>query len=98
MARVRMVTRTVSETIATVMCVDVTTGDTIIKDFNLASISEPTAVLKALKKSHETDTFKVVYVQSVRTEETLYGMTEADFIKAAKKLPPRSVSTEDEQE
>lgn len=95
MARERMVTRTVTTTTCEVMCVNVTTAEVKVKDYILTGEqTEPTA-LKLLKKLYETETEKIVTVNSVSLNETLYGMSELDFIKLAKVLPPR---TKTEQE
>lgn len=94
MARERMVTRTVSETTVTVMCVNVTTAEMENKVYTLGQVSNQSDALKALKKLYETDTFKLVAVVSMEVTEQLYGMTEVEFIKLARKLPPRSTTTE----
>lgn len=94
MARERMVTRTVSETTVTVMCVNVTTAEMENKVYTLGQVSNQSDALKALKKLYETDTFKLVAIVSMTVSEQLYGMTEVEFIKLARKLPPRSGATE----
>lgn len=91
MARERMVTRTVELTVAEVMTLNTATAEVATVTYKVGGTFKDTnAVLKAVKKLHETDTFKCVAVQSVSTEEVLYGMPEAEFIKLAKVLPPRS--------
>lgn len=95
MARERMVTRTVELTIAEVMTLDTTTAkvETIAYEVG-GGLTEEKAVLKAIKKLHETDTFKCVAVQSITIKEVLYGMSEIEFIKHANILPPRSAKSE----
>ena len=96
MARERMVTRTVELTIAEVMTLDTTTAEVQIIPYEIGGgLTDNAAILKAVKKIHETDTFKCVAVQSVSVKEILYGMTEIDFIKHAKVLPPRTGNTND---
>lgn len=91
MARERMVTRTVELTIAEVMCLNTTTAEVQVRSFEIGGgLTEEKAILKAVKKLHETDTFKCVALQSVSVKEILYGMTEIDFIAHAKVLPPRT--------
>ena len=99
MARERIVTRTVELTIAEVMTLDTTTAkvETIAYEV-VGGLTEEKAVLKAVKKLHETDTFKCVAVQSISTKEILYGMAEIDFIKYAKVLPPRKSNDVDSNE
>ena len=46
-------------------------------------------MMKKIVPIVESDTVKAVHVQSVTTEETLYGMTEQEFIEQAHILPPR---------
>lgn len=96
MARERMVTRTVELTVAEVMTLDTTTAEVRIIPYEIGGgLTDNAAILKAVKKLHETDTFKCVAVQSVSVEEILYGMTEIDFIKHAKILPSRTGNTND---
>ena len=91
MARERMVTRTVELTVCEVMCVDVTTAQVAIKDMTVSGkFDDDTSLIKAIKKAHETDTNKVVAIQSKSVQEVLYGMPEVEFIKLAKVLPPRT--------
>lgn len=100
MARVRMVTRTIEVVSVKVICLDVKTVETTIKDLELTGVatSDTEKVLKALKKEYETDEFKVVAIQSIETREEMYGLTELDFLKYATKLDPttrKMLETED---
>ena len=95
MARERMVTRTVELTIAEVMCLNTVTAEVQIHAFEIGGgLTEEKAIMKAVKKLHETDTFKCVALQGVSVREILYGMSEADFIAHAKVLPPRTKTEE----
>lgn len=90
MARERMVTRTVEVSICEVMCMDTTKAEVQIHTFEIGGgLTEEKAILKAIKKAHETDTFKCVALSKVTTKETLYGMPEDKFIELATILPPR---------
>lgn len=90
MARERMVTRTVTETVAEIMCLNVVTCEVSISTFTYTGeFATNEELLKTAKKISETKDFKLVHVNSATTKETLYGMTETDFIKLAKVLPPR---------
>lgn len=92
MARERMVTRTVNVTEVEAICMEIVTVETQIKTLELSgTYKDQKDMLKALKKAYETDTFKVVAIQTVNEKEILYGMPEIEFIKLAKVLPPRSV-------
>ena len=91
MAREKMVTRTVTATVAKVMVVEIASAKAYTTEITLTGVFKDNAdLLKTLKKN---DTNELVYVAIVSTEtkETLYGMPESEFIKYAKELPPRPV-------
>ena len=89
MARERMVTRTIEETVVVALCMEVSTASVKEMTYTLGQQNDDAAILKALKKQYETDDFKVVAIKSKTVSEKLYGMSEADFIKFAKVLPAR---------
>lgn len=90
MARQPMVTRTIQTTHATVLCMDIQNGEPCNKDIVLPrTYKDDNAVLKAVKKVIDTDGIKAVHVVHTSVQETLYGMTEQDFIAHATVLPPR---------
>lgn len=90
MARIRMVTRTVIETLATCMCVSVSNKSLTTNILKVSGeFSDNDSLLKAVKVAYESDDFKVVAIVCTTTSETLYGMTEEAFIAAAQILPPR---------
>lgn len=91
MARERMVTRTVQVTECKVMVANTETMmvNTLVCEIG-GGITDTAALLKAVKKAHETATEKCVAIVGTTTKEILYGMPEAEFIKMAKVLPPRS--------
>lgn len=91
MARERMITRTVTEVTAKVMCVNVETAQVEVVTHVLSgNYEDNNQILKTLKKLHETDNYKLIKVEEVETKEKLYGMTEQQFIELAKELPPRT--------
>ena len=91
--RTPQVTRTITTTKANVMCLDITTGEPCNKVFTAPrTYKDNDKLLKVLKSTEETDDLKLVHIVDVTTEETLYGMTEAEFIKYAQKMPPRQAS------
>lgn len=97
MARIPSVTRTIQTTDVTVMCVDVTTAEVSNKTLTLPrTFKDEDAMLKAAKKAGETATCKFVQVVAHKVNEQLYGMTEADFIKYAHPMPPRSGNDTDD--
>ena len=90
MSRERMITRTVTATVATVIGVEVSTAKAFTEEVVLTGIFKDNAdMLKAIKKSESGDKVYATIV-STRTEETLYGMPGTEFMKYAKVLPPRT--------
>lgn len=99
MARERMITRTVDVTTVDCITMNIETVESGITKYELSGVyADETQLLKTLKKLYETDTFKVVAVKSQETKEVLYGMSEIDFIKIAKVLPPRNKSANADSE
>lgn len=91
MAREKMVTRTVTQTTAEVMTIDVTTAEVQIREYTIGGTYENNEILlKKLQKLFQTDTFKLVNINSTTVEDLLLGMTEEDFIRYATVLPPRN--------
>ena len=91
MARERMVTRTITETTVKAMGVNVETAQVDIVEYKLSGeYPDNATILKVLKKNFEDDTYKIVNIEEVKTEEKLYGMTEQQFIELANELPPRA--------
>lgn len=98
MARVRMVTRTIEQTTAKVMTLDVTTAEVHIAEYPIGGRYTDEELLKKLQKLFQTETLKLVHIESQKCEEVLLGMTEEDFIKHAQVLPSRTTTNKDEQE
>lgn len=92
MSRVKMVTRTVTQTTAEVMSLDVTTAEVHVNSFTIGGVFSNDELLKSLKNIYETEEFKLVHIVSQSTEELLLGMTEVDFIRVAKVLSPRNTN------
>lgn len=92
MARKRMITRTVEQTTAKVMALDVITAEVQIKAYTIGGRFKDEELLKNLKKLFETDTLKLVHIESQTCEEVLLGMEEEDFIRLAQVLPPRNAN------
>ena len=90
MARAPQVTRTIQTTHCTVLCMDIENREPCNKDVVLPrTYKDENAMLKAVKKVIETDNLKAVQVVSSKVQDTLYGMSEQDFIEHATILPPR---------
>lgn len=87
--RERMVTRTINAVVANTVVYDVAKNEMKVVEFTLTGKLNNGDALKALKKAYETDTFKVVNVNSVAVTEQLYGMSEDEFIRYARKIDKR---------
>lgn len=99
MARVPMVTRTITTTKAIVMCLDVDAGEPFNKEVIVPrTYKDNESLMKTVKPIIETDTVKPVYIVDKTEIETLYGMTEQDFIEHATVLPERTAKPEKETE
>ena len=97
MARVPMVTRTIKTTEVNVMCLDVEKGEPINKDVTVSrTFKDDEKLFKEVKKIIETDTIKAVHIVDKKEVETLYGMSEQEFIEHATVLPPRETKKETE--
>lgn len=91
MARERMITRTVNSTVYDCMVVDSTSKQVETIEVTISSAETMTA--KALDKAiRNVVPSGKLFVQTISSKqvETLYGMSEAEFIKLAKVLPPRT--------
>lgn len=95
-----MVTRTISTTVADILCLDVETGEACNRSFTFpGDFKKESEILKAAAKKLETDEPDVhaVHVVNVARLETLYGMTEADFIAHSEIIPAKSKADKNEQ-
>lgn len=96
MANVKMVTRTIEQTTADVMCVDTSTAQVTINTYTIGGSYTDDDLLKKLKKLFEVGGLVLVKIESQHTEQLLLGMTEEDFIRYATVLPPRGSKKESE--
>ena len=95
MVRKRMVTRTVTQTTAEVMTLDVTTAEVQVQSYDIGGQYSDEELLKKLQDLFQTDTLKLVHIESQDCKEILLGMDEVDFIRLAKVLPPRNSTKEE---
>ena len=93
MARKAMVTRTITSTRATILCLNTESAEPFNETVLLSgTFKDNKSILKSAKPLIETsDAISAVKVVDVATEEKLYGMTEQDFLAHAHELPPRNV-------
>lgn len=97
MTRKAMVTRTITSTKATALCLEVTTEAIITKEVTIAgTFADPKALNKALSKALNTDEIQYLRVKNTEEITTLYGMTEEKFIENAEILPDRAKKNETE--
>lgn len=90
-----MVTRTIVTTKVVALGMDIETCEPGNKVFILPrTYKDDKAIMKELDKHTEDENFKCVKICSTEVIETLYGMTEAEFIRLAKELPPRTKAQE----
>ena len=86
-----MVTRTITTTVYTCMVVDVTSKK--VENIEVSISSADTMNAKTLDKEiRKALPDGKLFVQAIDSKqvETLYGMSEQDFIRLAKILPPRT--------
>lgn len=91
----RMVTRTITSNICNLVIVNLK-GMEVVKSRAVAPADCDTVEKadKFFRKTWEADGYAFAKVESIEKVEKLYGMTESDFIKYAKELPPRAVKEE----
>lgn len=91
MARERMITRTVNSTVYECMVVDSTSKqvETVPVTISSAETMTEKALDKAIRSAVPSGKL-FVQVTSSKQAETLYGMSEQEFIRLAKVLPPRT--------
>lgn len=85
-----MVTRTIQTTEATVLCIDIINSEPFNKTVTLPrTYKDEKSLMKKVASVIDNDTVKAVHVVATEIHETLYGMSEDDFIATAEILPPR---------
>ena len=93
MARIPMVTRTIQTTTANVLCLNIKEGEPFNKEVVLPrTYKDEKSMMKVVEQLINTDDVKAVHIVRAEVNETLYGMTEQEFIAAARVLPDRKVS------
>lgn len=96
MARTPMVTRTIITTRANVLCLNIEQCEPFNKIVEVPrTYKTDEELLNKVKSVAETETEKCVHIEGKEEIETLYGMTEQDFIEHATVLPPRGEKTDD---
>lgn len=88
MARKRMVTRTITFTIAKATVYDIASNEIKTVEYKLSGKLSSDDALKAIAKEHEE--VRPLKVIEVTVQEELYGMPEEKFLELAEILPPRA--------
>lgn len=89
MARKPMVTRTIVTTKVNVLCLDINSAEPFNKVVTLPrTYKDEKKLLKKVEEVVNTDEVKAVHIVDKEEVETLYGMTEQDFITNAVILDP----------
>ena len=89
MARKPMVTRAIVTTKVNVLCLDITSAEPFNKVVTLPrTYKDEKVLLKKVEEVVNTNEVKAVHIVDKEEVETLYGMTEQDFITNATVLDP----------
>lgn len=84
MARKPMITRTIVTTETNVMCLNITTGEPFNAVVTLPrTYQDEKKLLKKVQEIVDNDEVKAVHIVDKKEVETLYGMTEQEFISKA---------------
>ena len=84
MARKPMVTRTITTTQVNVLCLDIVAGEPFNQQVTLPrTYKDDKKLMKAIEEVVNTENVKAVHVVAKEEVETLYGMSEQDFINNA---------------
>ena len=87
MARVPMVTRTMKTTKVNVLYMDLVKAEPCNKDLTLPrTFKDDKKLFKAVEAVINSDEIKAVQIVKKKEIDTLYGMTEQEFIETAKVL------------
>lgn len=97
MSRKSKITRTIIITEATILCVDVESGESFDHEVTLSgTFKTDKDILKASRAIIDTEYVKAVHVVKVERKQILYGMDEQTFIENAKILPARKKAAADD--
>ena len=87
MAREKMVTRTMTNTNAVVLCLDIDTAEPCSRAVRLPGVYKNEAqLLAAVRKALDTDFLKAVSITDSVEETLIYGCTEAEFLSVARPI------------
>ena len=87
--KVNMITRTIEETTVAVMGLNTSTKEVVNEEIIIAGKINPDRLLKFMNDNFAPADTVFVQASILKVSETLYGMPDTEFVKHAKKLPPR---------
>lgn len=90
MAREPQVTRTIVTTTAVCKCADLTSNQVVEKEYTLPRTYKDNKHLMKALMVYNTEDIHIISVIKSTENETLYAMTEKDFIEHAQALPART--------
>lgn len=97
MARIPQVTRTIPTTLVNVFCVNLEDRSTFEQSVTLPrTYKDEAKMMQAVETAFKDEPVKPVSIISYEVKETLYGMTEQEFIRHANVLPPRGSKADTE--
>lgn len=79
------ITRTFAVYTVEYVGIDITTGQTEVKNISFTRV--PKDILGYIRKEEETETYKIIAVNSVNKSEKRFGLLEKDFLKYATEMP-----------
>lgn len=95
MARVPMVTRTMTVTKAKVLCLNIAEGHPFEKEIELPrTYKDEKKLMEKIKSLIDNDNEKAVHIVSTEIIKKLYGMSEDTFMANAEILPDRTAAKE----
>lgn len=77
----KMITRTLTQTTATAICLDVETAEVSIIEHIVGGEYTPEELLLKFKKLFETDSLKVVVIEGMESKTIAIAMSLSDFIR-----------------
>ena len=91
MARERMITRTITDTVVTALCMNTDTCEVSRETYHCGNVgTDEKIITKGLQKIYDTDTFKIVKVEDIKEVTHLFGMSEIEFMDYAVELDPET--------
>lgn len=88
------ITRTITTTTVSVLCLDVVNGEPCNREFKLpGTYKKEKDILKACERAHFEPDVKLVHVVDTEVTTMLYGMPESTFLKYAEPVNRTGVAT-----